>query len=58
MSEHRVIVTRHSNLSANAHCIFHLHVGKTHTEKSIESRHSALLALRLIIRESAQVIQP
>lgn len=56
MQEHRVIVTRHSNLSANAHCIFHLYVGRAHAEKSIESRHPTLLALRNIIRESAQVI--
>lgn len=54
MQEHRVIVTRHSNLSANAHCIFHLYVGRAHAEKSIESRHPTLLALRNIIRESAQ----
>jgi len=55
MQEHRVIVTRHSNLSASAHCIFHLYVGKAHAEKSIESRHPTLLALRTIIQESAKV---
>ena len=54
-SEHGVVVTRHSNLSASAHAIFHLHVGRVHQEKTIESRHPTLLALRIIIRESAQV---
>ena len=49
------MVTRHSNLSASAHAIFHLHVGRVHQEKTIESRHPTLLALRIIIRESAQV---
>ena len=58
MSEHRVVVTRHSNLSNSAHCIFHLYVGRAHAEKSIESRHPTLLALRTIIRESAQVTKP
>ena len=49
------MVTRYSNLSASAHAIFHLHVGRVHQEKTIESRHPTLLALRIIIRESAQV---
>jgi len=54
LKEHRVVVTRHSNLSAAAHCIFHLFVGKLHAEKTIESRHPTLLALRTVIRECAQ----
>merc|ERR1712142_1308584 len=55
LKEHRVVVTRHSNLSAAAHCIFHLFVGKLHAEKTIGSRHPTLLALRTVIRECAQV---
>ena len=51
----RFFTTRHSILSANAHIIFHLYVGKVNLEKSIESRHPTLLALRTIIRECSRV---
>ena len=50
------IITRHSNLSASAHVLFHLYVGKLHTEKSVESRHPTFKALRLAIKEAFKVI--
>ena len=49
------IITRHSNLSTSAHVIFHLYVGKLHTEKSVETRHPTFKALRLTIKEAFKV---
>jgi hypothetical protein len=51
------IITRHSNLSTSAHVIFHLYVGKLHTEKSVETRHPTFKALRLTIKEAFKVSQ-
>ena len=38
IEQKRFFTTRHSVLSANAHVLFHLYVGKVNHEKTIESR--------------------
>ena len=55
IEQKRFFTTRHSVLSANAHVLFHLYVGKVNHEKTIESRNPTLLALRAIIRECSRV---